>query len=73
MAQAMVEPAEMVSRPRSLHSAFASMMASRSSMPHCAPKAQVVSNSGPSPSTFSVLLMRVQPIGQAQQEAFFTR
>ncbi len=46
------------------------MIAARSSIPHCAPKAQVVSNSGPSPSTLSVLLMRVQPIGQAQHEAF---
>src|SRR4030067_368271 len=70
---ARVEPAEMVSRPRSLQSVLASIIAGRSSIPHCAPNAQVDSNSGPSPSTFSVLLIRVQPIGQAQQDEFLTR
>ena len=73
IAHPIVEPAEIVSSPRSLQIEFASMIAGRSSMPHCAPNAHSVSYSGPSPSPRAVLLMRVQPIGHAQHAAFLTR
>ena len=67
MAQAMVEPMVMASRPASLQAWLAATMASRSPMPQAAPNAQMFSYSGPRPRPDALSRSRAQPTGQPAQ------